>query len=202
MNMLTRTTLTAAAVALISTAVVTPAQAMTPMPGSPCSMTGMVTTVNGVSYVCDRQADNTGVWSKPLANAKAKITLKDGWAKAAPDAGMSGAFGIVMNPTDKPVRLVGAASPVAGMVQIHEMVMKDGAMVMQEVVDGLVVPAKGSLVLKPGGNHLMFMNLKKPIKVGQVVPVSLLTEDGTRLTVKVLAKNYTGANETYNPESM
>lgn len=201
MNMLTRTTMIAASAALISTALALPAQAMTPMPGSACEMTGMVTTVDGVSYVCDRQADGTGAWSKPLANAKAKITMKDGWAKAAP-SGMSGAFGVVMNPTTKPVRLIGAASPVAGMVQIHEMVMKDGAMVMQEVVDGLVVPAKGSLVLKPGGNHLMFMNLKKPIKAGQFVPVSLLTEDGTRLTVKVMAKNYTGANEEYDPKGM
>lgn len=202
MNLFTRMTLSAAAAALISTVVAVPTQAMTPIPGSPCSMTGMVTTVNGVSYVCGRQPDNTGVWSTPLANAKAKITLEDGWAKAAPDAGMSGAFGIVVNPTNKPVRLVGAASPVAGMVQIHEMVKKNGAMVMQEVVDGLVVPAKGSLVLKPGGNHLMFMKVKKPIRVGQLVPVSLLTEDGTRLTVKVLAKNFAGANETYDPERM
>ena len=191
----------AAAAIVTAVAAALPAQAMTPMPGSPCEMTGMVMTVAGKSYVCQRGTGNAGTWSPPLANTTSRLTMKDGWAKAA-ESGMSAAFGVVSNPTNKDIVIIGAASPLSSMVQIHEMVMKDGAMVMQEVTGGLKVPAKGSIELKPGGNHLMFMGIKRPIKPGQIVPMSLLTSDGGRLTVKVLAKNYSAANEQYNPGTM
>jgi copper(I)-binding protein len=52
--------------------------------------------------------------------------------------------------------------------------------------------------LKPGGNHLMFMKLTKPITAGSMIPVTLITADGGTLKTKVLAKVYAGANETYD----
>jgi periplasmic copper chaperone A len=84
-------------------------------------------------------------------------------------------------------------------LQLHEVVDKDGSMVMQQKNGGFVIPAGGMLTLKPGGSHVMFMDLTKPIKAGDMVPVTLITSDGGLFKTKVLGKVYNGGNETYMP---
>jgi copper(I)-binding protein len=110
---------------------------------------------------------------------------------------MSAAFGMVKNPSAQAVRVIGAYSSYAKAVQLHEVVAKDGSMVMQQKAGGFAIPANGMLELKPGGNHLMFVGITKPITAGAQIPVTLITSDGGLLRVKVLAKVYNGANETY-----
>ena len=90
--------------------------------------------------------------------AASGVTASDPWVKSAPD-GMTAAFVTLSNPTDTEQVLVSATTPVSPMVQLHEMVMQDGQMVMQEKKGGIAVPAKGSAVLEPGGNHIMLMGL-------------------------------------------
>jgi copper(I)-binding protein len=68
--------------------------------------------------------------------------------------------------------LISASSPVAGEVQLHEMSMEGNVMKMLQVKD-IAVPAGGSVELKPGGLHLMFMNIKAPLSAGETVPVKL-----------------------------
>ena len=68
--------------------------------------------------------------------------------------------------------LVSASSPIAGEVQLHEMAMEGNVMKMRQVKD-IPVPAGGELELKPGGMHLMFMNIKTPLAAGELVPVKL-----------------------------
>lgn len=202
MRAINRSILATGAAALAAVALAQVATAATPpTPAASCPTTGAVITVSGRSYVCQRGPAGSGTWAGPLANTASPLQFTDGWAKAA-DSGMSAAFGIIVNPTDRPMTLIGAASPSAAVVQLHQMAMKDGAMVMQEVAGGLTIPAKGHLVLKPGGNHLMLMGIKRPISPGEFVPVSLLTGDGTRLTVKVLAKTFAAANEQYHSGNM
>ena len=199
-----RFTLAAAAAALLTVAVSAPAQAAMPKPGEPCDikMSGMVMTVNGKTYICQNTGKDTPHWTQGYANTKSKLVLLKGWAKAADKGGMSGAFGILKNPSTKPITVIGAASPVASMVQVHEMAKNaDGQMVMQEIAGGLTIPAKGSVELKPGSNHLMFMGLKQDVKPGQMVPVTIIASDGSRIRVKVMAKTYVGANETYQPNT-
>ncbi|QWD77440.1 copper chaperone PCu(A)C [Polynucleobacter sp. MWH-Svant-W18] len=69
-------------------------------------------------------------------------------------------------------QLLGASSPAAGEVQLHEMAMDGNVMKMRQVKD-IPVPAGGIVELKPGGYHLMFMNLKGPFVTGQTIPVKL-----------------------------
>ena len=69
-------------------------------------------------------------------------------------------------------QLLGASSPAAGEVQLHEMAMDGNVMKMRQVKD-IPVPAGGIVELKPGGYHLMFMNLKGPFVAGQTIPVKL-----------------------------
>jgi copper(I)-binding protein len=71
-------------------------------------------------------------------------------------------------------------------------------MVMQQKAGGFVLPGNGMLELKPGGNHLMFVGITKPIKPGTMVPIILITADGGLMKTKVMAKVYNGANETYD----
>ena len=69
-------------------------------------------------------------------------------------------------------QLISASSPVAAEVQLHEMAMDGNVMKMRQVKD-IVVPSGGEVELKPGGLHLMFMNIKAPLTAGETVPVKL-----------------------------
>lgn len=71
-------------------------------------------------------------------------------------------------------------------------------MVMQEKAGGFAIPAGGMLELKPGGNHLMFVGLKKSIVAGTSIPVTLITSNGKKITVSLLAKEFNGGNEEYD----
>ena len=81
-------------------------------------------------------------------------------------------------------RLVSATSPVAARVETHVTVEERGVMKMREV-KGYDVPAKGSYELKPAGPHLMFMDLKQPLKVGDKVPVTLKFEKAGEVKVEL-----------------
>jgi copper(I)-binding protein len=85
--------------------------------------------------------------------------------------------------------LVGASSPVAGRVEVHEMRMEGGTMKMREV-GKLELPAGKPVKLAPGGYHLMLLDLKKPLPPGTVVPLtlSIAGRDGARSSVEVSAE--------------
>jgi len=136
--------------------------------------------------------------SASSAPAASSVTASDPWVKSAKD-GMTAAFVTLSNPTDSEQVLVSATTPVSPMVQLHEMVMQDGQMVMQERKSGIVVPAKGSAVLEPGGNHIMLMGLTSAVKAGDQVPLTLTCASGLTLEITAVAKDFTGAEESYNP---
>jgi periplasmic copper chaperone A len=89
----------------------------------------------------------------------------------------------------KDAKVVAASSPVADMVEIHEMKMEDGVMKMR-AVDALPLPAGQAVALKPGSYHVMLMGLKGPIKAGDTVPLTLTVEGGDkqRATVEIKAQ--------------
>jgi copper(I)-binding protein len=169
-----------------------------PKPGTTCAMSGTVEYNHGTVFVCTSKTEGAKPrWGTGRKVSRSSLTIADGWAKAA-DSGMSAAFGMLKNPTQKPIRVVGATSSYAKVVQLHEVVDKDGSMVMQQKAGGFVIPAGGMLELKPGGNHLMFMGITKPITAGTMVPITLITADGGLMKTKVLAKVFMGANESYD----
>jgi hypothetical protein len=83
---------------------------------------------------------------------------------------------------------VAGSSPVAGVVEIHEMKM-EGTTMRMRAVPALELPAGKAVELKPGGYHVMLMDLKQPLKTGDTVSVSLVVEaaGGKRETVEVKA---------------
>jgi copper(I)-binding protein len=106
--------------------------------------------------------------------ATAQVEVKDAWARPALQG--QSATGAFMTLTARDgARLVGAASPVAGVVEIHEMVM-EGSVMKMRAVGGLDLAPGRSVELKPGGYHVMLMDLKRPLKAGERVPVELRFE--------------------------
>lgn len=69
--------------------------------------------------------------------------------------------------------LTGASSDVAAKVQIHEMAVINGVMQMRQPVNGLAIPAGGSVTLKPGSYHVMLIGLKRALTAGEAVPLTL-----------------------------
>ena len=81
-------------------------------------------------------------------------------------------------------QLISASSPIAGEVQLHEMSMDGQVMKMRQVKD-IPVPVGGVVELKPGGLHLMFMNIKAPLAAGETVPVKLKFAKAGEVEVKM-----------------
>lgn len=84
-------------------------------------------------------------------------------------------------------RLLGAFSPLANVAEVHEVVTREGAMVMQPVQGGVAIPAGGETALKPGGYHIMLIGLKQPIAPGDQVTVLLWFERAGTVTVQATA---------------
>ncbi|MBB5272412.1 copper chaperone PCu(A)C [Quisquiliibacterium transsilvanicum] len=119
--------------------------------------------------------------------AFAQVTVKDPWVRGTvAQQKASGAFMLLQSATA--ARLVSAASPVAGVVELHEMRMEGDVMRMRALT-GLDLPAGSTVELKPGGYHVMLMDLKKPLQEGDMVPLTLTVEDkdGKRSTLVVQA---------------
>lgn len=90
------------------------------------------------------------------------------WARATPHgAKVAGGFLVLENKGASPDRLVSVSVEIAEHAEIHEMAMKDGVMSMRQLADGLAVPAGAEVALKPGGIHLMFIGLKRPLAKGE-----------------------------------
>lgn len=72
-------------------------------------------------------------------------------------------------------------------VEIHEMGMRDNIMHMRELIDGLALPAGQTVKLEPGGIHLMLIGLRRPLKAGEAVPLTLhfQSKDGQRESLKL-----------------
>ena len=93
---------------------------------------------------------------------------------------MMAGFAEIRNPCAEPVRIVAARSPAFGAVELHETTRVDGVSRMRHV-EALDVPARGTVVLAPGGLHLMLMQPKDEAVEGSTLEVELELDDGRRL---------------------
>ncbi|MBS0609317.1 MAG: copper chaperone PCu(A)C [Proteobacteria bacterium] len=112
--------------------------------------------------------------------AHAQVNVQDAWVRATvPQQKATGAFMRLTAAQD--MRLVGASSPAAGVTEVHEMKLVDNVMKMR-AVPLLELPAGQAVELKPGGYHIMLLDLKQPVAQGATVPLTLVFEgkDGQR----------------------
>jgi copper(I)-binding protein len=110
------------------------------------------------------------------ASAWSQVQIDKPWIRAtAPGAKVAAGYMTVRNTAAQADRLVGGASPVAAKVETHIHV-KDGEILRMREVNGYDIPAKGVFELKPGGAHLMLVDIKQPLKEGDKVPMTLKFE--------------------------
>jgi hypothetical protein len=124
------------------------------------------------------------VWAA-AGSALAQVNVSSAWARSTvPGQGGTGAFMTLVSRDGG--KLIGAASPVAGVVELHEMAMDNNVMKMR-AIPSLDLPAGREVQLKPGGYHVMLLDLKRPLKVGEKVQIELRleTRDGKRVTQPV-----------------
>ncbi|MBV8927397.1 MAG: copper chaperone PCu(A)C, partial [Bradyrhizobium sp.] len=106
------------------------------------------------------------------------------WTRATPGgAKTGGGFLTIENKGTSPDKLIGASAEGAGKVEVHEMAMSDGVMKMRPVEGGLAIDPGKTVKLGPGGFHLMMMDLKKPLKQGDKMPVTLEFEKAGKVAV-------------------
>jgi hypothetical protein len=105
------------------------------------------------------------------------ITVEHPWSRATPGgAKVAAGYLTLKNSGESPDRLVSVTTDIAGSTEMHEVSMTDGVMRMRPVPDGLTVPAGGEVALEPGSHHLMFMDLKRPLKEGESFAATLTFE--------------------------
>jgi copper(I)-binding protein len=115
------------------------------------------------------------LFSLAASTAFAQVTVTNPWVRATvPQQKATGAFLQIKSAKD--ARLVEARSPAANVVELHEMTMVDNVMKMRATT-GVALPAGKLVELKPGGYHVMLVDLKQPIKEGDRVPLTLVIED-------------------------
>jgi periplasmic copper chaperone A len=101
-----------------------------------------------------------------------------------PGAEVGGGYLKLTNEGGTDDRLVSAVSDRAGSIQLHEMKIDNGVMIMRELHGGIAVPKGETVELKPGGYHVMFMNVKQPFKEGETVKATLTFEKAGSVDVE------------------
>jgi periplasmic copper chaperone A len=114
------------------------------------------------------------------------LVISQAWSRQTPSgAKVAGAYLTIENKGSAADRLVGGSGDVAGRFEIHEMAMEDGVMKMRPLDKGLVIDPGKTVKLAPGGNHLMLLDLKSPLKQGDKVPVTLQFEKAGKVNVSL-----------------
>jgi len=139
------------------------------------NQTGWLFSIALMALAGSIQAQEAKVGSIKIENAYVRAT--------APGQPAAGAFMKIEN-SGSADQLVSASSPAAGEVQLHQMSMEGNVMKMGQVKD-IAVPASGSVDLKPGGYHIMLMNIKAPLRAGETVPVKLKFAKAGEVEVKL-----------------
>ena len=114
------------------------------------------------------------------------VAVEGAWARATVQG--QKATGAFMKLTAKDgSRLVSVSSPVAGVTEVHEMKMEGDIMKMRALTGGLELPAGKAVELKPGGYHVMLMDLKAPLLKDATIPLTLVFKDakGVETTTEV-----------------
>ena len=120
------------------------------------------------------------------------VEVSQAWARATPPgAEVGGAYATFRNTSTKELRITGVSSAVSGSAEIHEMSMVDGVMRMRHLEDGLRLPPGATVSLKPGGDHIMLMTLKHPLKAGDAVALEFRVSDGETLKVSAPVREAT-----------
>jgi copper(I)-binding protein len=118
-----------------------------------------------------------------LAASADMVTVQEPYVRLAPpNAPATAAFMVLKNGGDKDVKVMKADNPASKLTELHTHINDNGVMKMRPVA-AIEIKAKGETKLQPGGLHVMLINLKAPMKEGDVVPITLTIDDGSSKNV-------------------
>jgi len=116
------------------------------------------------------------------------LTVEDAYVRATPpNSKNSAAFMVIKNTSKKEVKLIATGSDIADRVELHTHLHVDGMMKMRQV-DNVIIKAESSVSLQPGGYHVMFLNVKQPLKEGQSIALLLYFNNGEQIKINVPIK--------------
>jgi periplasmic copper chaperone A len=114
-------------------------------------------------------------------NPLADIIVTDAWVRATHPGQQTGVAYMKIN-SEKAAKLIKVETSASKTAEIHSMEMKDGIMLMREL-ESLPLPEKQEVKLERGGNHIMLMDLKQPLKAGEKIPLKLSVQRGSETIV-------------------
>ena len=121
------------------------------------------------------------------------IRVENAWARATAPGQIAGSgYFTLINAGDQPDQLIAVSTPIAAQAEIHRTSMDGGVMRMRELTEGLALPARSRVELKPGGTHLMFMSLQSPFVAGSSFPVTLKFRTAGEVTLRLRVEPITG----------
>ena len=134
-------------------------------------------------------------WSAAwAADAATPLRVEDAWARRAPmtghgaghgaSRGTGAAYVTIQNPSAEPEHIVAAASDAADSVELHETI-RDGEVMRMRPVPRFEIPAGGRLEMRPGGKHIMLINLRRDLKPGERIAITLTLGRGGPLPLEV-----------------
>lgn len=132
------------------------------------------------AYVSDSTADQ----SNAVSVSQEFVCIDSPWAYESLGKTVGAAFMAISSTHDATDELIGATSPEAGRVEIHNIIMKAGNMVMTPV-DNLELSPESPLELKPHGVHIMLMGLNKPLEADTTFPLTLEFRKSGMIRVQV-----------------
>jgi hypothetical protein len=122
-------------------------------------------------------AATPGFWGANAQTQAGGLELEKAWSRATPGgAKVAGGYLTIRNQGSSQDRLVSGTAEIAGRVEVHEMSHAEGVMRMRELEQGLPIAPGSSVELKPGGYHIMFRDLKRPLKQGERFKATLRFE--------------------------
>jgi periplasmic copper chaperone A len=126
------------------------------------------------------------------------LTIENPWTRATPKgAEVAGGYLRIKNSGQEPDKLIGGSCDFAGAVEVHEITTKDGVMTMRPLANGLPIKPGDAVELKPGSLHLMFTQLKRPLKKGDTAKVTLKFEKAGDIPIEFTVESI-GAKSSGN----
>jgi periplasmic copper chaperone A len=147
------------------------------------------------SLAASAQSDHSGMHRQEGAKARSykvgSLVIEAPWSRATPGgAKVAGGYLRITNNGSEPDRLVGGTVAVSGKFELHEMSMQGDVARMRPLDRGLEIKPGQTVELKPGGNHhLMFVDLKQPLKQGETIKGTLVFEKAGRVAVEYAVRS-------------
>jgi copper(I)-binding protein len=147
---------------------------------------GLVRRAAALSLVVALVAAGCTSAASPASTPAAGLRIEDAWARPSMGMGRAGAaYLVIVNESDSGDALVGASSPAAATVELHETTADSSGTMAMHPVERVVLPARDTVRLEPGGFHVMLIDLAEPLEAGGTIRLTLRFEHAPAQTIDV-----------------